>query len=285
MVSFSINRSLPYTHVRFCEPLSPIDGMGQKTYDSLPQPSQNSLELASRHRIVLAISEVIHKFIKSANLLIILILLGLWKRKKQGLESSDLYLLYMFATLFCMSVLYCREIYYFSTRHGLTLVLPTLFFAGHGLDFIAESFSRSLNRVTSGWSFVKKYLPHLLTIFFIIVFLAQGISFKRTGKFIQKEIGLWLNDKGYQGSVIMGPKQLRRLAFYANGTFVDMPDSWEKVFQGIRENGVKIVVVDSCTIEQDCPGFLANYASAGLFPLSGPVEKKEKCQIQIYATQ
>jgi hypothetical protein len=283
MASFSVNFITAHTR-RILKPQDPIAVMGQKTYESLPQLSQDSLELASRHRWVLAISEVIHKFIKSANLLIVLILLGLWKRKKEGFESSDWYLLYTFTALFLMSIFYARQLYYFSTRHGLTLVLPCLFFAGHGLGFIAEIVSRELNRF-SGWTIIKKYPLHLLTIFFIIIFLAQGISFKRTDKFIQKEIGLWLRGNGYEGSVIMGPNKFLRLAFYANGTFLAMPDSWEKVIRSIRESEVRIVVVDSCTIGQDCPAFLHNWPQAGLFPLNGPVGKKEKCPIQIYVAQ
>jgi hypothetical protein len=281
MISYSAKVVTVYTP-SILKPLSPIDTMGQKTYDSLPQPSQNSLELASRHRIVLAISEVIHKFVKSANLLIILILIGFWQRRKKGFKSSDWYLLYVFAALFCMSVFYCRLIYYFSTRHGLTLVLPTLFFAGHGLGFITEIASRGLIRFPSRWMIIKKYSFHLLTLFFIIIFLAQGISFKRTDKFIQKEIGLWLKGKGYQGSVIMGPKKFLRLTFYADGEFVEMPDSWEKVADRIEQKGVKIVVVDSCTIERDCPGFLENWSQAGLFQVKAFKKEKEKCAIQIY---
>jgi hypothetical protein len=119
----------------------------------------------------------------------------------------------------------------------------------------------------------------------IIVFLVYGISLKREEKFIQKEIGLWLQERGYQGSVIMGPKTLSRLAFYADGKFLEMPDAWEKVIDSIRRNGVKIIVVDSCTIGQDCPGFLANWPQAGLFPLNGPTVKTEECPVQIYAVQ
>jgi hypothetical protein len=284
MTSFSLNFIMAHTS-RMLKPEDPIAVMGQKTYDSLPQRSQDALELASRHRWVLAISEVIHKFVKSANLLIILILIGFWQRKKEGFKSSDRYLLFTFAGLFIMSVFYCRQIYYFSTRAGLTLVVPSLFFAGYGLGFVAEMLSQGINRFTSGWSFVKKYLPHLLTIFCIIAFLPQGIHFKRTDKFIQKEIGLWLGANGYQGSVIMGPESLLRLAFYANARFSPMPDSWEKVMQSIRESEVKIIVVNSCTIDQDCPGFISNWPQAGLFLLNGPVREKEKCPIQIYVTQ
>jgi hypothetical protein len=263
-------------------PLDPINAMGQKRYDSLPMISQDSFELASRHRIVLAISEVIYKFTKSANLLIVLILLGLWKRKREGFESPDWYLLCVFTGLFIMSASYARQTYYFSTRHGLTLVLPCFFFAGHGLDFIAERFSRGLDHLTSKWNIITKYLVHFLTLIIIILFLAQGLSFKRSEKFIQKEVGLWLKEKGYQGSVIMGPKQLLRLAFYADGKFVEMPDSWEKAIQSIRESEVKIVVVESCTIDQDCPGFLENHHSTGPSLVHEVKERREGCFIQVY---
>ena len=281
MTSFSVKFITAHTRTVF-KPQDPIDAMGKKTYFSLPMISQDSFELASRHRVTLAVSEVIYKFIKSANLLILLIVLGIWKRKREGFASSDKYLLYIFAVLFLMSILYARQLYYFSTRHGLTLVLPCLFFAGHGLGFIVETFSRESNRLTSGWAIIKKYPLHILTILFIIIFLAQGISFKRTEKFNQKEIGLWLKEKGFEDSVIMGPRNLLRLAFYTDGKFLEMPDSCEKAVDSIQRNGVKIVVIDSCTIDQDCPGFLANWPQTGLFPLQGPKGKGEKCVIQIY---
>jgi hypothetical protein len=181
-----------------------------------------------------------------------------------------------------MSVFYARQLYYFSTRHGLTLVLPCLFFAGHGLDFIAEIFSRELNRFTSGWTIIKKYPLHILTILLIIIFLAHGISFRRTEKFSQKEIGLWLKKKGYQGSVIMGSNKFLRLTFYADGKYLELPDLWGKMIDSIHQNEVKIVVIDSCTIEQDCPGFLDNWPRAGLYPLQEIKGEGEKCVIKIY---
>jgi 4-amino-4-deoxy-L-arabinose transferase-like glycosyltransferase len=281
MVSFSAGVIKGHIHA-ILTPMDPIARIEAKTYESLPQFSKDSLELASRHRFVLAISEVIYKFIKSANLLIVLIVLGLWKRKKERFESSDWYLLYAFAALFVVSIFYTRQVYYFSTRHGLTLVLPFLFFAGHGLDFIVNILRNRLNRVTSRWSFIKKYLPYIIAIVLVVVLLVYGISFKRTEKFIQKEIGLWLQEKGYQGSVIMGPKNLLRLAFYADGKFLEMPDSWEKVIDSIHRNGVRVVVIDSCTIEQDCPGFLINWPQASISPLRVPLEKRGKCAIQVY---
>jgi hypothetical protein len=259
--------------------------MGQKAYKSLPSVSQNSLELASRHRVILAISEVVYKFIKSANLLIVLILLGLWKRKKKGFESSDWFLLYTFAALFIMSVFYSRYNYYFSTRHGLTLVLPLLYFAGPGLIFVTETFSQRINRLFSGWDFIKKYVFQILTIFLTIMFLAQGLSAKRTEKFYLKEIGLWLKQNGYQGSVIMAPDKFARIVFYADGKILEMPDSWKKVIEAIHRNRVKIVIIDPSTIKEDCPDFLANLPGGKLFPLLGPKGREEKCAIQIYGVR
>ncbi len=264
------------------KPQDPITLMGSQAYESLPAVSQGSIELASRHRVVLAISEVIYKFIKSANLLIILILLGLWKRKSEGFKSSDCYLLYTFAALFGLSVFYTWRIFYFSTRHGLTLVLPLLYFTGPGLTFLTETLTRGINRFTSGWTNVKRYLFHVLTFFLILIFLAQGLSFRRTEKINLKEIGLWLNEKGYQGSVIMGSKHFLRLVFYADGKFLEIPGSWEKAIESIRQNGVRVVVIDSCTIEQECPGFLENWPHAKLVSLQGPKRKGEKCEVRIY---
>jgi hypothetical protein len=81
----------------------------------------------------------------------------------------------------------------------------------------------------------------------------------------------------------MGPKRFLRLAFYADGTFLEMPDSWEKVIHNIREDGVRIVVVDPCTIEKDCPGFLENWPSSRLSPLQGVKFQREECKIQAFA--
>jgi hypothetical protein len=281
MISFplkfiTVNASL------ILQPENLISMMGPKVYESLHYVPRGAVDLASRYRVVLAISEVLYKLIKSANLLFVLILLGLWKRKREGFESPDWYLLYIFAALFCVSVLYARQIYYFSTRHGLTLVLPCLFFAGHGLDVIAGTLLHRLNAFPSKWIVMKKYLPHIVTILLVIIFLAQGLSARRTGKIHLKEVGVWLKENGYQGSVIMGPQKFLRVVFYAEGKFVEIPDSWGKGLDIIRENGVKVVVIDPCTIEQECPDFLKNLVGSKLFPIQGPKGGGDKCPIQIY---
>ena len=281
MTSFTVNFVIDHSR-KTLQPTDPIIPIGQKTYNSLPNISKYSLELARRHRVVVVISEVIYKFIKSANLLIVLILLGLWKRKKEGFEPSDWYLLYIFAALFGMSVCYTWQIYYFSTRHGLTLVLPSLYFAAPGLLFLTETFSRGLNQLAPKWIIIKRYMFPILTFSLIMIFLFQGFSVRRGDKTNMKEMGVWIKKSGYQGSVIMGPKEFIRLVFYADGKYLEMPDSWEKVIVSIDQNKVRLVVVDSCTIEQDCPGFLANLPHAGFFPIQGFKGQKGKCKIQIY---
>jgi hypothetical protein len=64
-----------------------------------------------------------------------------------------------------------------------------------------------------------------------------------------------------------------------------MPDSWKTVIESINRNGVKIVVIDPCTIKEDCPDFLANLPGGKLFPLQGPKAKGEKCALQIYGVR
>ena len=282
MTSFSFKFIAVHTQT-ILKPQDPIDAMGEKTFDSLPGISQGSLELASRHRIILAISEVIYKFIKSANLLIILILLGFWKRRKQGLISSDWYAIYIFMVLFIMSVFYARQLYYFSTRHGLTLVLPCLFFAGHGLETTAVMLSRGMERLGSGGVLLRRYLLVVLTFLLILVFLSQGMGGRGKEKTTIKEAGLWLKNNGYQGSVVMGPKKFLRLAFYADGKFVEMPNSWKTATEEIRKNRVLIVVVDSCTLEQDCLGCLMNWFTSGFLLVREVKEVGRNCFLQMYS--
>lgn len=172
------------------QPQDHIVAIGDKVYKSLPIASKNFLELASRYRMILVASEVVYKFIKSSNLLILLIMLGLWKRKTEGFESPDGYLLCIWGALFGISYLYALQNNYFSTRHGLTLVIPCLFFAGHGLIFAVESLSRGMNRVAPQWTFLKKYLFHILTSILILIFAIQALSIGRTDKVGIKRIGL-----------------------------------------------------------------------------------------------
>jgi 4-amino-4-deoxy-L-arabinose transferase-like glycosyltransferase len=284
MTSFSLKFIIAHTQT-ILKPQDPIDTMGEKSYFSLPMISQDALEFAKRHRIVLAISEVIYKFIKSANLLIILILLGFWKRREQGLISSDWYAIYVFVALFIMSVFYARQLYYFSTRHGLTLVLPCLFFTGHGLDAAVGIVSRGMERLGSGWALIRRYLPLMLTFLLILIFLSQGLDGKGREKTAIKEAGLWLKENGYQGSVVMGPKKFLRLTFYGDGKFVEMPNSWEKAIESIRNNGVRIVVVDSCTIEQDCPSCIINWSKDGFLLMREIKETGNNCLLQIYGVR
>jgi len=284
MTSFSINFIKSHT-LEILKPRDPIHAMGEKNYHSLPNISKDSLELGSRHRILLAISEVIYKFVKSSNLLFLFILLGFWKRKKEGFQSNDGFLLFVFGGLFIMSVLYARQLYYFSTRHGITLVLPTLFFAGHGLNFISEAAPRRFHHLTGRYDKLRQYLPHVMTILLAVAFLIQGIPSTSGGKLLQKEAGLWLREEGHQGSVVMGPQKYFRIAFYAEAEFLQLPDSWEKTTSTIQEKKVRLIVTDPSTIEQDCPGFMGNWKRSGLVLLQEIKGKRATEKIQIYLVQ
>jgi hypothetical protein len=117
----------------------------------------------------------------------------------------------------------------------------------------------------------------------VFLFLLQGLGGKGKEKTTIKQAGLWLKNNGFQGSVVMGPKEFLRLAFYADGKFVEMPDSWEKAIESIRKNGVRIVVIDSCTVKEDFPGLPVNW-SQDVFLLIGEIKELGKnCFIQIYS--
>jgi hypothetical protein len=118
----------------------------------------------------------------------------------------------------------------------------------------------------------------------IFIFFIQALPVDRADKIHMKKIGLGLKEKGYHGSTIMGPARLSRLVFYADGRFVEMPDSWENVAQSIQRDGVRLIVVDVKTIEKDCPGFSENWSRAGLTPFHVPGGGINSSEIQVYRT-
>jgi hypothetical protein len=83
----------------------------------------------------------------------------------------------------------------------------------------------------------------------------------------------------------MGPKKFLRLGFYADGTFVAMPDSWEKATQSIRKNGVRILIVDSCSISEDCSGFVANTSKNDFLLIREIKEGGKNCFFQVYSAR
>ncbi len=281
MRSFSFNFITAHARM-ILKPQDPIEAMGGETYDSLPVISRDSLELASRHRFVLATSEVVYKFVKSANFLLVLIVLGFWKRRREGLIHSDEYPLFILIALFVMSVFYARQIYYFSTRHGLTLVLPCLFLGGHGLKSLIEVSSQVAERVSFGSKKVQKILPLIIPLFFFLCFLLQGFSGKGSDKALMKQVGLWLKKNGYEGSVIMGPRDLRRMAFYANGRFLEMPDSSGKAMESIQEGEVRVVVIESCGKDRGTSEFISSLSEEGFVLIRSIEEGKDSCLFHIY---
>jgi DNA-binding MarR family transcriptional regulator len=76
--------------------------------------------------------------------------------------------------------------------------------------------------------------------------------------------------------------RIKRVAFYADGTFLEMPESWEKEEEGIGQKEAKIVLIATCATEQDCPSFLTNWSGAGFLLLQEVNEKRKGCSIQIY---
>ncbi len=281
MSTFSINTVLSniYTSIR---PGDPIGRINTEVYKKLPPLTQDALELARRHRIVLAISEVIYKFIKSSNLIIFLIIFGLWKRRKDGFESSDWYLIYLIIALFGMSVFYTRQSYYFSTRHGLMIVLPFLYFGAHGLDFLSELFNRAKDKTYLKRMVISRYLLHVIILLLLLFFFIKGLSPIRADKVNIKETGLWLKKNGYSGSVIMGSKEFIRLAFYTDGKFLEIPDSWEKVIEKVSQNGVRIIVIDTCSIEREFPTFYSDLKNIKLSLLKSFKGQGRECFIEVF---
>ena len=93
----------------------------------------------------------------------------------------------------------------------------------------------------------------------------------RKDKLEIKEIGLWLKDHGYAHSIILGQPEFIRLAFYADGEFIALPNgSYEDIIQFARGKEANLLVINKKTIGELSPQFLETVSSKDLQQISIP---------------
>ena len=101
-----------------------------------------------------------------------------------------------------------------------------------------------------------RYMTPLLLLIICIPLLAMAWAPQRKNKLELKEIGLWLKGHGYAHSTIMAQREFVRLAFYADGEFIDIAEgSYEDIMIFAREINANLLVVNRNTINRLSPHF------------------------------
>ena len=214
--------------------------------------------IARKHRFVLYFSHILYHTVKVFNILFLLFLLGLIKRREIGYRQDEFLLFTIYVTLVSVFLLYLNNYNYLSTRHPFSLVVPSLIWSGVGFVELKErivSWIKARDFPLKEW--MLRCATPLLLLLICIPLLSMAWTPQRKDKLELKEIGLWLKHNGQAHSIIMGQLDFSRLAFYADGDFIQLPrGSYEDIVRFAREKEANLLVINGKTIDRFSPNFL-----------------------------
>jgi hypothetical protein len=214
--------------------------------------------IARKHRFVLYSSHILYKTVKVFNILFLLFLLGLIKRREIGYRQDEFLLFTIYVTLVSVFLLYLNNYNYLSTRHPFSLVVPSLIWSGVGFVELKQRIvSWIKGRDFPLRELSLRWITPLLLIVICVPLLSMAWAPQRKDKLELKEIGLWLKHNGQAHSIIMGQLDFPRLAFYADGDFIQLPrGSYEDIVRFAREKKANLLVINGKTIDRFSPNFL-----------------------------
>ena len=217
------------------------------------------LSLATEHGIGIVTLEMMGKFQKAMHpLLLILLLFGAIRRKKiQYQGKEEFFLLSVLAIFFLILVAYGTITFYIGTRHMIALVTLCLAWAGIGV-FELEYRIRHTNWLPkssqkSGAGF--RNMRWILLILIVLALLPKTLAPQRVEKIPIKEAGIWIKEHGVRNPVVMTQGKLVRIAFYADGRFVEVPKD-QDLFEYAKKNRVDFLVINEKDIEGAHPNLI-----------------------------
>ena len=217
------------------------------------------LSLAKDHRIVIIWFEGVSKFFKVIHpVLIIPLFFGIIGRKKiEYRKGAELFLLSVLVIFFLILIRYGTIRAYIGTRHMIIPAILCLPWVGAGVLelgyrirtlFLREKSNDKVNVFlrNTGW---------FLMILIVLFLLPKTLSPQRVEKIPLKEAGIWIKEHGPKDPVIMAHNDLRRIAFYANGIFLEILRNQDLVNYP-EEKRVNFLVINEKDIEKYHPGLV-----------------------------
>jgi len=216
------------------------------------------LSLAKDHRIGIIGLEAVSKFLKAIHpLLFVLLIFGVIKRKNVEYHGKELFLLCVLGIFLLIFVRYGSIFIYIGTRHMMVPVLLCLGWAGTGI-FELEYRIRHTSWLTGSKDkrgVSSRNMRWVLLIVIILALLPKTLAPQRAEKIPVKEAGRWIGEHGPRAPVIMAHGGLARIAFYADGTFLEAPKD-QDLFEYAKKNRVNFLAINEKDIEQSHPNLI-----------------------------
>ncbi len=204
------------------------------------------VDMASRHRYVIFVAEVVYKFVKAFNVIFfVLLLFGLIRRRSTVYSGGEVPFLIWCSVLFIVSFVYLSKTYYLGTRHGLLMGIPALLWSGIGFYELKDRLTVWTAR-TKPLMNLSKYAAIVLILIIFGFILPKTLS-SNTDKAELKQAGLYLKSIGYSGSRFTGDPRLIRTVFYDDGEFVVTGDELDlqETMKFVKDNGICCILIDA----------------------------------------
>jgi hypothetical protein len=246
---------------------------------------KNFFQLTKRYRLLTYLAHIIYKSIKIFTIPIFLLLLfGLIKRKKMEYRGNEFLLLSIWGVFIIAFLFHLNNTNYFSTRYPFPAVVPSLIWSGVGFVELKERAILWIKaRDFSLRDRAIRWVTPVLLLVICVPLLAMAWTPNRKNKLELKEIGVWLRDHGYAHSIVVGQYEFTRLAFYADGEFVELSKgSYQDTIRFAREKEGDLLVINKKTIDHLSPGFLDKISPGDLQRIDIPGIKVPKYATMVF---
>jgi hypothetical protein len=215
------------------------------------------LSLAIEHRTGILMLEMISKFIKAMHpTLLIVLLFGAVARKKIQYCQEEFFLFSAVVLLLLIIFRYASVFFpYIATRFMMAPVILCLAWAGVGIVEMDHRIRNTslIPHLTRAKFIGFRYLQWALVVLIVFILLPKALASQRAEKIPMKEAGIWIREHGSENPVIIGQRQLVwRIAFYADGTFIEIPGDHD-LFEYAEENQAHFLVVNEKDREKNHP--------------------------------
>jgi hypothetical protein len=217
------------------------------------------LSLATEHAVGVVLLELMRTFVRAMHpLLLILALVGAIRRKGIAYhKGEELFLLSSVVIFFLLVLRYGTFHPYIGKRYMMAQVMLCLPWVGVGVLEVEHRVRKSIliGKIAAGRKPSYRQVRSVLLIVVILILLPKTLTSHRADKIPLKEAGVWIKEHGPRDPVIMGDGQLVYVAFYGEGTFVELPQNQDPYLYA-KERQVDFLIVNDKDMERLHPDLI-----------------------------
>lgn len=231
-----------------------------ETFAKIIEDSDDVSKILSGHKYLYFLWQVIYKLFRSYHIIFIfLFLIGITRRKIIPYNSREVPIVIWCFLFFLVLLLYVSKTNGLSTRHGTLISTPVFVWVSIGFFELSDILRNVAIRLNLKAEFIKK-VPVALILLICIVTLPKTLSWSGYDKVELRMAGTYLKQLGLSKEKLAGEARLRRVAFYANSDFIEIPSTVDgkTLEEFLIRNKARVLIIDEKTVDQSIKRFITN---------------------------